>query len=397
MRSTAAIPVTISQDVRSGPVRCGCPVGTIVLPRTWVSGLVAISPVGAIRKLTTPDSARHERAHWLPTPLPDGRHLLFTVQLRGAGLNNAEIAWLDVQTGKYTIVMAGAAPTYIAPGYLLYLEAGAFRAIAFDPGTGKTRGDSVRVLDDARGILPDGEPSSMTAGADGSLAYVLGPRMSDTALVWISPAAQEPLPFAMRAYTDVSLSPDGHRALAGVLEVGRYRLRVLDFDRKTDDALELDGNNWHGVWSPDGHRIAFRSQRKGDYDAFMKDLATGAKDEPLLVTEGDDSPEAWTPDGAAVLVMHSEDNGHYPTFRLEPGHPDAMVKVLEIGGSTALPSPNGRWIAFIDDRSGRAEAYVKPLAETGLIKRVSAGGARRRRGPRPRKSCISRGRPTSWQ
>ena len=94
-----------------------------------------------------------------------------------------------------------------------------------------------------------------------------------------------------RAYDSGNLSRDGKRLAVGVLDAGRLLIRVLDLDQAKDgDPLDLPGSNWAPVWHPDGKHLAYLSLRKGDFDAYWKDLTASAAPEPLLATAFDDTP-----------------------------------------------------------------------------------------------------------
>jgi serine/threonine-protein kinase len=368
-------PLPIAQNLSPGPGTVWLPDGTIVLPATWVSGLMAIAPDGTRRALTTPDPARQERAHWFPAAMPDGRHLLFTIQRAGAGLNSAHVAWLDLHTGKYSVVTEGALPFFVEPGYLVFFRAGGFHAVAFDPSSGTISGTPVKVLEDASGLPPQSDHASFSVAANGTVVYK--PHDVEAQLVWVAAGgARENLPFAPRRWIDASLSPDDRRIIAGVVEGGRNMLRLLDLEGRTEDALSIEGNAWGAQWHPDGHRIAFAAQRKGDLDAYWLDLATGAPAEPLLVTPADDVPLGWLADGRAI-VAQSQDDGSSAIFLMQPGKPDSKVMFSSDLIFSTLPrvSPNGRWLAYMNRLSGQNEVYVRPIASAGQPRRISTDGA----------------------
>ena len=140
--------------------------------------------------------------------------------------------------------------------------------------------------------------------------------------------------------------------------------------------LELPGSNWHPLWNPDGHTLAFRAIRKAEYDAYLTDLASSAPPTPLLVTDRDDSAVAWTHDGKSVLVFQSTPEGQYPLYKMTPGQPESLVRIFDKSGNGRVAvSPDGRWMALIADRSGRDDAYVRALSPSGIPERVSDQGA----------------------
>jgi Tol biopolymer transport system component len=349
--------------------------GTILAPQNWSSGFSVYTPGGsAPRAMTALDASRGERGHWFPRLLPDGRHVLFTVMRNGSGLNDADVAVLDLSTGTHRVLLAGAEGLYMPPGYLVFFRAGVYQVIRFDLATLQVSGEPMRALEDARGLSPDGESTKVSISGTGIVAYRNGPLYVDTQLTWVAEGgALEALPIPPRPFTDLDLSPDGRRAAAGAVQAGRFVLRLIDLDRRNDDVLDLPGSNWNAFWNPDGRRLAIRSMNGGQYDAYLLDLAGGAPT-PLLVTDQDDMPDGWTHDGKFALVRQATANGQYPLYKLEPGHPEAKVQLTEEGSKFAV-SPDGRWLAFITGKSGSDEMYVQRMVENGKPVRISTLGA----------------------
>ena len=357
-------PISIADAPSGGAGSAWVPGGLIIFAGSWLQGLSAVSPEGGeVRKLTTLDTSRNEIGHWFPFPLPDGRHVLFTAWTKATGLNDADVALLDLTTGQHRILFKGAEPRYVAPGAIVFFRAGAYHAVRFDPRSLAVSGDPVRVVDDARGNPPEGNTTQTDLASSGTLAYLAAPYAAERRLVWVSAGGKtDPLPFPTRAYSGFSLSPDGGRLAVGVLDAGRYVIRVLSLSDERDDSLDLPGSNWRPVWHPDGKRLAFRTMRKGDFDAYWKDVSSGAAPEPLLVTDSDETPERFSPDGSTLIIRQSEPDGTYPLKRLAmtpPGKPERLVPFSSAG---ATISPNGKYLAFVSDRTGSNEAYVMPLA-----------------------------------
>ena len=371
-------PLTITDAEANTPGSAWLPNGTILYATSWLGPISAVSGDGGTgRALTTVDAANGEKGHWYPSALPDGRHALFTVWKTGAGLNDAEVALLDVTTGQHRILFKGAEARYLAPGFIVFFRAGAYHAIRFDPVALQVSGDAAPVLNDALGNSPAGDVLSTDLAAMGTLAYVSGPTLPPSRLTWISQGGRaEPLPFPERAYDETRVAPDGTRAAAGVLEAGRYVLRMLDFTRRTDDAFDLPGSNWNPTWHPDSKRLAFRSMRKGDFDAYWKDLTTTGEAEPLLVTDRDDTVQDFTPDGRSAIVVQSEPDGRYLP-KLMPLSPPGELTTLSPWRVTAIRlSRDGALVAMVSPHTGTDEVYVQPLAGGAAAERVSTKGGR---------------------
>ena len=368
-------PLPVADAPSNGSGSAFVPGGPIVFAGSWLQGLSAVSPEGGqVRPLTKLDASRNEIGHWFPSALPDGRHVLFTVWTKGTGTNDAEAALLDLTTGQYKILFKGLEPRYIEPGAIVFFRAGAYHAVRFDLRSQTASGDPVRVLEDAMGNPPEGATTQTDLAARGTLAYVAAPYAPERRLVWLSAGGKiDPLPFPARSYGGFSLTADGTRLAVGVLEAGRYLIRVLDLAHTRDDSLDLPGSNWRPVWHPDGKRLAFRSMQKGDFDAYWKDVAAGTAPEPLLVTGADETVEGFTPDTSTAIVRISEPDGTYPLSKilLKPlGKPERLVP-FSSGGPRI--TGDGKYIAFVSDRTGSEEVYVMALAG-GPPERVSTRG-----------------------
>ena len=178
------------------------PDDTILFPLGWLQGLWSVSSDGGEPvPFTTVDVDAGEKGHWWPRFLPDGRHALFTIWNAGAGLIDAEIAVLDVQTGAYRKILRGADAWFLPPGHLVFYHAGNYHAIAFDLDTLETAGDSIPVLADATDPSPDGtQELGLAISNRGTLFYNAAPLLPAVRLSVVEPGtAPRPLPFPSRS------------------------------------------------------------------------------------------------------------------------------------------------------------------------------------------------------
>ncbi len=197
-------------------------------------------------------------------------------------------------------------------------------------------------------------------------------------MVWIDRAGRvESLGLPARAVAQATLSPDGRRIAVARLEGGAFELWMNDVARKTEDRLDLKGINLRPVWGPRGDRIAFVSERKGEYDTYTA-RPDGSDVQPLLTKDFDEAPLAWTHDGRRLIDKEWHPDGSTPVsvIDLDSG-PDHRREVL-IPNSAGLVevalSRDDRWLLFTGTASGRREVYVQALRGQQVATRVSSNG-----------------------
>lgn len=221
--------------------------------------------------------------------------------------------------------------------------------------------------------------------ANGSLVYVAGAAVGNTQQTVVSVDRQgraSPLPgIPVDAYNDVAVSPDGARvALATVADVWTYDLARATLSRLTTHSA-LDDNP---IWTPDGQRIIFRSMRAGYPELFWRPADGTGSDERFLVRAMeliDLRGTGWSADGTQFLFSEASPGG---TIQCSIGQiaveRPSDVKVLvknEFCNDRAIVSPDGRWVAYNSNLSGRQEIYVERYPELGSRQQISTGGGDR--------------------
>jgi hypothetical protein len=333
--------------------------------------------------LTRPDRAHSEVNHIWPELLPGGGAVLFTIAAVTGGLDAAQVAVLDLQTGRRTILVRGGHHAHYVPsGHLIYGAAGTLRAVAFDLARLETRGTPVLAVPDVV-TTNTGGVDAVVAG-DGTLAYVSGGGGvggGQRRLVWVDRQGREtPIPAPPREYFQPRLSPDGTRVAVSALDqeldiwawdLGRTALTRVTFD---------PGFDAYPVWTRDGLRLIFSSQRTGVRNLFWQAAdGTGAV-ERLTDSPNPQSAAAVSPDGRRLIFTETAPKTGEDVMQLEL---DGTHRVMPLVQSPAIErngivSPDGRWLAYESNESGRFEISVRPFPEVtrGHWQVSTSGGTR---------------------
>ena len=360
--------------------------------------------------LTKPDAAQHESDHAFPSVLPDGRGVLFTTTAVGRA-DNAQVAILDLRTGRReTLVRGGGQAEYVEPstgsgrasfagsargGYLIYAAAGTLRAIRFDPVRLEVLGDPVTVVQDVMTKANGGV--NYAVSRPGTLVYVPAAAAETPlrSLVWVDRKGhEEPIAAPLRAYGHgpPRLSPDGTRVATTITDQGNVEVWIWDFARETLRRLTFSpGVDSMPLWTPDGRRIIYMSARSGVPNLYSQAVdgsgVSGGTVDRLTTSANPQWPTSITRDGTRlfgfvnapkivreVILVHLSD----PTRSVvDPSRARPPVQGL-FRGNFAEISPDGRYLAYQSDESGRMEVHVRPFPHVDSDRwQISTGGATR--------------------
>jgi serine/threonine-protein kinase len=372
----------------------GGPVTTItenVLNATWLpddtivtsfrdreTGLRRVSASGGpVSVLTRPDAARGELDHELPEALKGGRAVLYSISAITGGDEAAQVAVLDLATGvSKVLVQGGRHAQYVSSGHLIYTAGSTLRAVRFDLARLETQGPTVTVLPRlARGGF-------FAVAADGTLAYVDADpeRQSARTLVWVDrDGREEALEATARSYMQPRISPDG-KLVAVAVQDEEFDIWVWDLARKTLSRRTFDpANDFYPVWTPDGERLIWNSQRPSGPTLFWQRADGGGEPEALtpVLQVPATQPSGMTPDGTRVLLS-SGSRGDLLMVTI--GDPTGVKTLVRTQANERLGviSPDGRWLAYESDSSGQPEIYARPFPSVGAGQwLVSSGGGRR--------------------
>ena len=340
-------------------------------------GLHRVSAQGGTPALFTKIDPTEEAHRW-PYFLPDGRHFVFLGDAPTTENHHIRAGSLDSQETQ-VLFNAVTRIAYAPPGFLLYVSQGALVAQPFDPQKLKVMGEPAVVAERIATVGGNHE-FDFSVSDNGVLAYQTGSIQSQ--LVWFDRSGKKLQTVGdADTYASVALSADGLRAAVGMLDPdGRHSdIWLLDLLRGSKSRLTFDPkSDGAPIWSPDGTQLAFYSNRgaSGHANLFVSAVGAAGEEKVLLPSDSDDNPTSWSRDGQNILFTR------YGKMRasvwLMPLSGDGQAKPLfqspafEQGFATF--SPNGRFIAYTSNESGRWEVYVQSFPASAEKLMVSSNG-----------------------
>jgi len=350
---------------------------TIVFSPAPRSGLMRVSSAGGEpQPLTT--LGETDISHRWPQWLPDGETVLFTSFLEGGdNFESANLEVVTVATGERKVIHRGGYHgRYVDTGHILYVHEGTMFALPFDVGKLEVRGSQMPVLENLETTVVQGAAQFDVAN-NGLLVYATESQQGDPfPVVWVDRDGRtEPLWSEPGLYANPELSPDGRKLSLSLLRGNNLDIWIYDLDRNVATRLTFDESyDADQIWSPDGRWLAFSSNRGSGNNAVYKKAADGSGEVELVVDPGDLPalyPTSWSPDGKwlAVWVASSDiyvasvDSGEITPFQ-----------ATDFGEFNPSFSPDGRWVSYDSNESGRLEIYVRAFPAGGGKWQVSDGG-----------------------
>ncbi len=343
---------------KSGPDKGGNSQGIIVFaPRVGGDVLFQVSAAGGEAKpFTKFDSSRGETSHQTPQFLPDGRVIYFAVSSKPE-YQGTYIASAEGKTEKLLLRgdSVAAFTRQLGQDMLLFLRQDTLMAQSFDTRSLELRGEAVPVAEHVGQLGPFG---LFSTSPNGVLVYRTGGSNRRLQLAWFdregkpSGVAGEPGEF-----TNPRLSPDGKKVAVGLMDpnIKTRDLWILDLVRGTSSRLTFDkGDDTNPIWSADGSKIVFTSDRRGHRDIYQK-AANGLGTEELVAeSEAQKNMNDWSADGRYLVYDSNTEAGVYALPLFGDRQPVLVTK-----GRCAQLSPDGKWISYSSSESGRMEVYVQ--------------------------------------
>jgi serine/threonine protein kinase/Tol biopolymer transport system component len=358
--------------------------GVIVFSPDVRAGLYRVPASGGVPvQITTPDASRGENTNRWPVFLPDGRHFIFFARSTQAENNGIYVGSLDSNDRKLLFASESSAQ-YAPPGYLLFIREKTLMAQPFDATRLQLAGEPVPIAEQVGLQGPAGKNSQLSyfsVSGNGALVYMTG--ISDNRhYAWFDQSGKEVGSINPAGdVRDIRLSPDGKRAAFQLSDrrggAVNQDIWLIDIERNIptrftfNPAVEDDP-----IWSPDGAHIAFTSEREGKKDIYQK-LSSGAGGEELLLkSDVNKDTTDWSADGRYILYENNDpktkgDLWVLPLFGDKQPFPFLATEFNERQGHF---SPDGHWVAFTSDESGKTEVYVQSFPAAGGKVQISTGG-----------------------
>lgn len=372
------------------------PNGRIYFAPSLNAGLFAVSERGGTPEAITRLEGK-EVGHGWPELLPEGQHLIFTSYSTDSP-DDANVEILSLNTGsRRTLLEGGFAARYSRSGHLLYARQQSLMVVPFDARTLQVTGQPRTVVEGVR-VNPSVGLPAFSISATGTLVYSLATK-SQTELEWIDVPHQTRRELAAPPglYIDPSLSPDGERLAVAPNYEGHQDIWVHELRRGIWTRLTVNsGFEQAPVWHPvDPDRVVFTSLRQWGPSAELRSVPSDGSREPELLYEGPHPKYATSSSASARLLAFVE------------VHPDTRedIWLLHFGTKTAAKpllrtifrescpalSPDGRWLAYESNESGRVEIYVRRVDDPkGERWQISDGGGDRPRWTRDGRDIVFR-------
>ena len=343
--------------------------GTIIFSSS--EGLRQVGPEGGVPRPVTEADHSSSRVDERPRLLPGGRALLISV---GDGDGRFRIDVLTLATGaRHTVVARGASAEYSPTGHIVYADGVGLFGIPFDVERLTVTGSPVKLLDDVNGWF--------TLSATGTMVFEPQPPPARRTLVWADRSGvTTPIAIEPRTFWTPRLSPDGRQFAVVVDENGRLNIWVYRFDNATFLPIATAGSNRAPLWSRDGLRLTYLSERDGVRHLMSQPSDSSSAAESLLTSQNADLvPGGWSADDRSLVYVDVPGSGN-SQLRVLPvnGRQAATLPDIPARSNRPVISPDGRWVAFgvpPSEAFGRPAIYVRPFPGPGPSRQfVAAAG-----------------------
>jgi eukaryotic-like serine/threonine-protein kinase len=344
--------------------------GTIVFA-SFDRGLFRVPDTGGVPELVAEPSEAEWR-YGQPHMLPGSEVVLFHAS-RDIDPELTDIVALDLTTGTRTPILPNAMdPRYVQTGHLLFLREGRLMAVAFDPKGLEVQGQPVIMVENVMHAvyMPDTGletgAAQVAVSASGHLAYALGGVYPEGRLIAVRVTSTsdtislnvDGLEMDRRDYIHLRVSPDGNSIAFGAKP--RTGQNITVYDRIRGVTKRFNNRDFFDrapVWSPDGTQLAFNSRLDGELAIYVR--SAGGSGEPERLIDQPGMVMSWSSQGVAFQTF-DEDEGRFEIWVRLPDGSTKRFFAAEGFPTHATFSPDGEWLAYVSDRSGRQAVYVRP-------------------------------------
>ncbi|MDO8795193.1 MAG: protein kinase [Vicinamibacterales bacterium] len=371
--------------------------GTIMFAPNPRGSVMRVSSAGGTPEPVSSLAEGEVSQRW-PQVLPGGTAVLFTSGGAGIAYDDANLVVQSLSTGARTVVQRGGYHGRYLPsgrgsperagregGHLVYLHAGTLFAVPFDLDRLAVTGPPVPAFEGVATNTVTGA-AQFAVSASGTVVYVPGPSSSGSPIQWMDHEGKTtPLRATPANWFDLLFAPDGHRLAFQILGE-QLDIWVYEWARDTLTRLTFDpALDKKPVWTPDGRRLVFASARADKLTLNLYWQRADGTGDTQRLTESKQSQEAasWHPSGTLLAFEEQHPQTSYDLMILpmsgdeaagwKPGTPTVFLN-SPFSEREPMFSPDGRWLAYVSNESGRNEMYVRPYPGPGGKWQISTGG-----------------------
>jgi serine/threonine protein kinase len=338
---------------------------------------------GTATPITQLDASREENTHRWPQFLPDGKHYLFFVRAALPSATGFYVGTLG-SGERRQVISSSTNVLYALPGYLLFGRGDTLMAQPFDAGRIRLTGEPTPVAQDVS-FIPAPNYMNFSVSQTGILVYSSAAVQVGRQLAWYDRQGKLLSRLGPPEYSSwPQLSPDGKRLAIRLLTppAGAFDVWVYDLARGVHARMSFTALTAYApVWSPNGTQLAYAHsapQASGDHMYLLNPDGTG-KEQPLeqpVIESIANYPSSWSPDGRLLLFDHQDKSGKISVWVLPFSGDRKPYRFVEtqFNAQAGKFSPDGRWVAYVSNDSGRDEVYVAPFPGPGGRVQVSSGG-----------------------
>ena len=358
------------------------PDGTIVFTRGFTLGISRVpASGGAAQSVMVPDPGKGESSYLWPRLLPGGTDMLFVINPDNiASFNEGRIAveMVGTKESRHILEAQGSFPLYTPSGHLVFFGGGSVRVAPFDLRQRRMTGPAVPV--ESVSVTPHTGAVQAAISESGTLVYApVGDQVFRSSLVSVDLSGRaQPLTDVLPHYLgEMSVSPDGQRVALRSAKANDD-IHVFDIPRASLTRFTYEGGDEQNpVWTPDGKRLAYASQRGGTPTMYWKTADGNGTPEKILAPQHPHRPSSFSPGGKflAYTEVHPQSGLDIWTVRLDDSsrQPEPFLRT-PFDEDLPLFSPDGHWLAYRSNESGRMEVYVAQFPGAAVKRQISIDG-----------------------